>query len=66
MNALVTDLEKRETERGEPFDLVLIAGDFNQPNKSDYPASEWSLIAEDLNACNLPEDDGEEGLVGVV
>ena len=40
------------------FDLVLISGDFNQPNKSDYPASEWALIAEDLNACNLPEDDG--------
>ena len=40
------------------FDLVLISGDFNQPNKSDYPASEWALIAEDLKACNLPEDDG--------
>jgi hypothetical protein len=38
--------------------LVLVGGDMNQPVALDYPAGEWSAMARDLTAANLPLDDG--------
>lgn len=38
--------------------LTLIAGDFNQPNASDYPEAEWAAIADDMTRAKLDLDDG--------
>eukprot|EP00656_Telonema_subtile_P022212 TRINITY_DN23301_c0_g1_i1.p1 TRINITY_DN23301_c0_g1~~TRINITY_DN23301_c0_g1_i1.p1 ORF type:complete len:289 (-),score=53.95 TRINITY_DN23301_c0_g1_i1:37-903(-) len=42
--------------------LVLIGGDMQQPEQSDYPSEEWAAIARDLTAAKLPLSDGVLGL----